>query len=216
MSVAENLARLEERIGEACLRAGRSRTDVTLIAVSKTVEPARVLQAYDAGVRDFGENRLQEALGKVPELPGDITWHFIGKLQSNKAKRATEQFSVIHTLETDSQLKEIQKGGREIVGFVEVNVAEEPQKAGILPEALDETLEQIAHYECVRLKGLMTVGPYDPDAERSRSTFRKLAALAAKHGLPWLSMGMSNDFEVAIQEGSTHIRLGTALFGDRT
>ena len=190
---------------------------VSLIAVSKTVSISDIQAAYDAGQRDFGESRVQEALPKIEVLPKDITWHFIGKLQSNKVKQVAEHFQVIHTLESESQLRELAKIDHDMDCLIEVNIAEEPQKSGILPESLDRFIQSVIECKHVRLKGLMTVGPAHRNAEDMRPYFNRLREMSRKLGEDaWLSMGMSNDFEVAIQEGSTHIRVGSAIFGART
>jgi pyridoxal phosphate enzyme (YggS family) len=215
MSIAENLAWVNGRIEEACARSGRNLSEITLIAVSKTVDVDRIKRAYDLGVRHFGENRLQEAIPKIEALPTDIVWHFIGKLQSNKAKKATELFSVLHTIESTSQLREIEKVGRVVDALIEVNAAKEQQKAGIFAEGLDDLVPSVLNCKGVRFRGLMTVGPMHPDPEMSRPIFRRMAELGRRFGAEWLSMGMSADLEVAIQEGSTHLRIGTALFGER-
>lgn len=215
MGLKENLASVEARISEACASAGRPRESVTLVAVSKTV-PAQVLQeAYDLGLRVFGENRLQEAIPKLEVLPKDIEWHFIGHLQSNKAKRAAQLFDVIQTVCSEGQLKEIEKAERPIEVLIEVNVGEEPQKSGILPVNLAGFVERVLQYEHIRLKGLMTVGPNLEDSEAMRPYFRRMREWNAEIGGTWLSMGMSSDLDVAIQEGATHVRVGTALFGSR-
>lgn len=215
MGIAENLAGIRQRIESACESVGRDPSEVVLIGVTKTVPIELILEAYEAGLRDFGENRYQDAAPKLAHVPSDVTWHFIGKLQSNKARKVAESFDVLHTLESENQMREIQKSGKVLECFVEVNVAREPQKAGIFPEGLDELLAKASHYSCIRIRGLMTVGPQNPESNANRSTFRTLADLAKTHRLPCSSMGMSADFEVAIQEGSTHVRVGTALFGYR-
>lgn len=215
MGLKENLIEVESRIVQACESAGRSRDSVTLVAVTKTV-PAEVLrQAYDLGLRVFGENRLQEAIPKLESLPSDIEWHFIGHLQSNKAKRVAQLFEVIQTVCSEAQLKEIVKAERPIDVLIEVNVGEEPQKSGILPVNLAGFVERVLQYEHIRLKGLMTVGPNLDDSEAMRPYFRRMREWNAEIGGSWLSMGMSSDLDVAIQEGATHVRVGTALFGSR-
>lgn len=189
---------------------------MTLIAVSKTVSIELIREAYDAGHRHFGESRVQEALPKIAALPGDIVWHFIGKLQSNKARRAAEAVHVLHTLENERQLIEIAKAHRTVEGFIEVNLAREPQKSGVLSENLDALIAKVADYPQVLLRGLMTVGPYEATPDEKRVLFRALKGLAREElGLVALSMGMSADYEIAIQEGSTHVRVGSAIFGDR-
>lgn len=197
---------------QACA-AGRP---VTLIAVSKGVGVDQIREAYEAGHRDFGESRLQEALPKIEALPKDIQWHFIGRLQSNKAKRVASAFRIIHSLDSESQLRELGKSHFAVDGLIEVNIGEEPQKTGILPGSLDSFAKSVLECSHVRLRGLMTVGPAHPNAEEMRPYFRQLRKLAESLGPhAWLSMGMSGDFEVAIQEGATHVRVGSAIFGPR-
>ncbi len=215
MSIARNLAQIQARIAQACESVNRDSADVTLIAVSKTFSTDDIKQAYDAGHRHFGESRLQEAQPKIEALPIDIVWHFIGHLQSNKAKKVAQLFEVVHTLDSESQLTEITKAGRPIEGFIEVNIANEPQKAGISPESLDEFAQTVLSYSQVHLTGLMAIGPTVIDSELSRPFFRQLRNHAHRLGVQKLSMGMSQDFDVAIQEGATHIRVGSAIFGSR-
>jgi pyridoxal phosphate enzyme (YggS family) len=213
--IGDNLTAIQDRIDRACDKAGRDPASVTLIAVTKTIEIDAIRAAYDLGMRHFGENRLQEGLTKIEKLPNDAVWHFIGKLQSNKAKKAAESFAAIHTLETESQLKEIDKIDGHIDCLVEVNVADEPQKSGIPANLLDEFVTSVAQYSKVRFRGLMTVGPAMQNQELMRPYFERMRKLRESVGGDWLSMGMSHDFEVAIQEGATHVRVGTALFGAR-
>jgi len=210
--------RLEEinlRIEQACASVNRSPHEVTLIAVSKTIPVDDIRLAYDLGIRNFGESRLQEALPKIEALPKDISWHFIGKLQSNKAKKAGEMFSVIHTLESDAQLHQLEKLNNPVDCLIEVNIAEEPQKSGILPKDLAAFHKKATQSPQVHLRGLMTIGPANLIGQDARPFFRTMRKLLDEIGGGWLSMGMSADFEVAIQEGSTHVRVGTALFGKR-
>jgi pyridoxal phosphate enzyme (YggS family) len=215
MSIARKLAELRQKIESECDLARRDIAEITLIAVSKTVEDSKIQEAYDCRQRHFGESRLQEAIPKIEALPKDIVWHFIGKLQSNKAKRVAQLFDVIHTLESENQLAEISKSGRTIEGFIEVNIAEESQKAGILPDRLDDFIKLALNYPQVQINGLMTIGPVANDLEVTRNCFRTMRNLAARTGVEKLSMGMSHDFGVAIQEGSTHLRIGSAIFGSR-
>jgi pyridoxal phosphate enzyme (YggS family) len=215
MSIASNLADVWNKVKNSCDSAGRDSAEVTLIAVSKNFPIGAIREAYDAGQRHFGESRLQEAQPKIEALPIDIVWHFVGHLQSNKAKKVAQLCDYVHTLETESQLKEIAKSGRKIQGFIEVNIANEAQKTGISPQFLDEFIETVLHYPQVHLTGLMTVGPLVDDPELSRKYFRELRNIAERAGLSRLSMGMSHDFDVAIQEGATHVRVGTAIFGSR-
>lgn len=216
MSIAKNIALIQSQIDRAAETVQRDPNEITLIAVSKTFPIDAIREAYDAGHRHFGESRLQEAQPKIKALPGDIVWHFIGNLQSNKAKKVAQLFEVIHTLESESQLKEIAKAGRQVDGFIEVNIAKETQKAGISTDEVDELIEVVLHYPQVRLCGLMTIGPVEENPETSRKYFRVLKNLANEKDLKGLSMGMSQDFDVAIQEGATHIRVGSAIFGSRT
>ncbi len=216
MDIASRLDRIRERIEIAARSVGRDPSGVTLIAVSKTVDVEAIQAAYDAGQRHFGESRLQEALPKIEALPKDIVWHFVGKLQSNKAKRAAMSFAVIHTLESDSQLRELSKAGREVDGLIEVNIADEPQKSGISAKNLEAFANSGLQYPSVHLRGLMTIGPPLQDPEAMRPFFRELRMLGERIGGQWLSMGMSDDFEVAIQEGATHVRVGSAIFGSRS
>lgn len=214
--LTQRLDSIRSRIVRACSAVGRDPSEVCLIAVTKNVPMESIREAYNLGLRDFGESRLQEALPKIEKLPKDITWHFIGTMQSNKARRIASEFPVIHTLCKASQLIEIAKAGRVIDGLIEINVANEPQKAGISYEGLDEFVRQVLTCREVRLRGLMTIGPVTNEPEVARQYFRRLKdGLRWIPGGDWLSMGMSDDFEVAIQEGSTHIRVGSALFGER-
>ncbi len=215
MSIARNLSIIQDRIRRACDSVNRDPAEITLIAVTKTVSADDIKLAYDLGHRCFGESRLQEAQPKIEQLPNDIDWHFIGHLQSNKAKKVTQLFDCIHTLDSEAQLKEIVKANREIRAFIEVNIAEEMQKAGILTESLDEFAATVLHYPQVHLAGLMTIGPATDDLAVTRKCFRELKSHSRRLGLSKLSMGMSGDFEVAIQEGATHIRVGSAIFGSR-
>lgn len=202
------------RIESVCDSVARDPATVTLIAVSKTVKVDDIRRAYDFGIRHFGESRLQEALPKIEALPNDIIWHFIGKLQSNKAKRASQLFDVIHTLESESQLGEIEKGGL-IEGFVEVNVGKEEQKSGLFPQEVPPFVKKVLQCKNVSFRGLMAIGPANLNAEFMRPYFQRMRELNEEMGGECLSMGMSGDFEVAIQEGATHVRVGSALFGER-
>lgn len=211
-----NLSTVRERIVRAAESVGRDPAEVTLVAVSKTVPVDSVREAYDLGLRVFGESRLQEALPKMTALPSDIEWHFVGKLQSNKAKIAAETFDVIQTLENERQLREIAKSDRVVQGLIEVNIAEEPQKSGISAKLLGEFQKSVLQCRQLQFRGLMTIGPAHQNAEQARPFFRTMRELLDRMGGGWLSMGMSSDLEVAIQEGSTHVRIGTALFGERS
>lgn len=210
------LREVQERIARAAEGAGRDPASVTLIAVSKTHPLESIREAYDAGHRDFGESRLQELIPKWEAAPKDIRWHFIGKLQSNKAKRTAQMGLILHTLESSHQIHEVAKATTDIEALIEVNTTDEPQKSGVVPQALDELVAEVLRCKNVRLRGLMTLGHAHRNAELQRPFFRTLRELNMKMGGEWLSMGMSGDFEVAIQEGSTHVRVGTAIFGERT
>ncbi len=214
--VRARLLAIRDRIERACESAGRDPKGVTLVAVSKTHSAEAIQSAYDLGLREFGESRLQEAIPKIEVLPNDIVWHFVGHLQSNKAKRAGQVFDVVHTIEHESQLIELQKANRRIDALIELNIAKEAQKHGIFTESLDDLRNKVIHYGHVHLRGLMTIGPALDEPEKMRPFFKALRLLNERIGGDWLSMGMSGDFEVAIQEGSTHIRVGTALFGERS
>lgn len=214
-SLADRLSRLHHRIERAATSAGRDPKSVTLVAVSKTVSPQSILEAYELGLRDFGESRLQEAVPKIHQLPADIRWHFIGHLQSNKARRVAELLPVLHSLENERQLAEIEKQPTVVEAFVQVNLSGESQKSGLSPETLDNFLSYAANCQRVRIVGLMTINPADSSDEEARMLFRKLAEMAKERGLPGLSMGMSSDFETAIACGATHVRVGSLLFGDR-
>ncbi|MBL8047234.1 MAG: YggS family pyridoxal phosphate-dependent enzyme [Chthonomonas sp.] len=215
MSIAARLRATHERMAAACESVGRDPADVTLIAVSKTFPVAAIQAAYDAGHRDFGESRWQELEPKAAQLPADIRWHFIGKAQSNKIRRIAEVCTLIHSLESESQILELSKRDEPTNVLLQVNIAQEPQKSGIFPEALDTVINTVLTYDHVRLRGLMTIGPAQAEPEQMRNHFRKMRKLLEQCPGKWLSLGMSGDYEMAIQEGSTHIRVGSAIFGDR-
>jgi len=212
-NIAENLGKIRELIARSEIQSGRVPGSVSLIAVSKGVTAEKIMEAYENGQRDFGESRLQEAQPKIETLPKDICWHFIGELQSNKVKPVANLFTVIHSLDRNSQLSPLQKIDSPIDALIEVNIGKEQQKSGILPDALDEFIESVLKCKHVRLRGLMTIGPVHQNPESARPYFQQLKKLADRFGPEaWLSMGMSSDFEVAIQEGSTHVRVGSAIF----
>jgi PLP dependent protein len=217
--VAENLARVQERVSRAAERAGRGPEGVLLIGVSKTVDVARIRAAVTAGVTTLGENRVQEAKSKIAELGRLAAWHLIGHLQTNKVKDALDLFDLIHSLDRLELAREIERRaaaqGRVVDTLLQVNVAAEATKGGVPPDAVGETLDLIGKLGHVRVRGLMTIPPEVERPEESRPWFRRLRELAERHGLPELSMGMSGDFEVAIEEGATMVRVGTAIFGPR-
>jgi pyridoxal phosphate enzyme (YggS family) len=212
---AANLRDVQARIERACEAVNRDPSGITLIAVSKTY-PAEAIRAfYDLGHRHFGESRLQEALPKVESLPHDIVWHYIGRLQSNKARKVADTFDAVHTLESDAQLREIAKSQRAIDGLIEVNLANEAQKGGRSPGDITLFSENVVQCPNVRFRGLMAIGPAGLSNEALRPLYRGLAEANARLGGTWLSLGMSGDLEAAIAEGATHVRVGTALFGTR-
>jgi len=217
----ERLNQVEERIHGAVGRAGRSRSEVTLIAVTKKFPASVALEAYALGLRHFGENYVQEFETKHPSLasltsPGAAAeFHLIGHLQSNKTRSAAELFQVIETVDSEKLARRLDQSCRSLEVMIEVKLSEEESKAGAAAEALPGLIDAIRKCSNLRLTGLMTMPPWSDDPEQTRPYFRKLAALARMHGLPKLSMGMSHDLEAAIEEGATHIRVGTALFGPR-
>jgi len=215
--LSERLAVVEERIESACRRAGRRREEITLLAVTKVFPAETICEAYTLGLREFGENYVQEFEGKAPALPDlpGARFHLIGHLQSNKSKKAAELFQVIETVDSDRLARRLNECEKELEVMIEVKLSEEQAKSGTAPEELPALIEAIRAYPRLRLSGLMTMPPWSDDPEPSRPYFRKLAALAQEHGLAGLSMGMSHDLEVAIEEGATTIRVGTALFGRR-
>jgi pyridoxal phosphate enzyme (YggS family) len=217
LSIAENLINLEKKIAGVCARVGRSRESVTLIAVSKVFPASALIEAYEAGARDFGENYVQEFEGKFPsvrELAG-ARFHFIGHLQSNKTRKAAEIFSCIQTVDSVKIAQRLNEGPHPLEVFIEVKLSEEGSKAGVAPSELGSLIEGVRGCGNLRLRGLMTMPPWSEDPEVARPYFARLRGLAEEHGLKELSMGMSHDFEVAIEEGSTMIRVGTAIFGKR-
>ncbi len=213
----ERLNQVEERIHNALARSGRLRSDVTLIAVTKKFPPQVMLEAFDLGLRHFGENYVQEFEAKHTALShlSGTTFHLIGHLQSNKARVAAELFQVIETVDSDKLARRLDQVGTPLDVMIEVKLSEEESKAGAAPDALPALIAAIRVCPNLRLTGLMTMPPWSDDPEQTRPYFRKLATLARSHGLRNLSMGMSHDLEAAIEEGATHIRVGTALFGSR-
>ncbi len=212
---------MEERIERALEKSGRLRSDVTLVAVSKKFSAERIREAYLAGQRAFGENYVQEFAEKAPFLSGleGAAFHFIGHLQSNKARQAARLFQVIQTADSVRLIQRLEDAAREresrLEILLEVKVSAEQSKTGALPGAIPELLEAAGKCAHLRASGLMTMPPWSKNPEESRPYFQKLASLANEFGLPKLSMGMSQDLEVAIQEGATILRVGTALFGPR-
>ncbi|MBI4428658.1 MAG: YggS family pyridoxal phosphate-dependent enzyme [Ignavibacteriales bacterium] len=226
--VAENIRNIRKRIEESCLRCGRRREDVRVVAVTKTFDADKIRQALEAGQFDFGENYVQELTQKRTEV-GDprSRWHFIGHLQTNKVKYIADFIHLIHTVDNERVASELQKRGerldRSLDVLVEVHTTDEATKSGIAPAWVLELVKQVSKLSRVRVQGLMTMGPFSEDPEDSRASFRQLADLAKgieKEGIEnvsmqHLSMGMSHDFEVGIEEGATIVRIGTAIFGKR-
>lgn len=225
--LADNLKQVQENIMDACRKVGRNPEEVTLVAVSKT-KPVEMLQeAYDAGARVFGENKVQEIMDKYDRLPSDIQWHMIGHLQRNKVKYIIDKVAMIHSVDSVrlAQTIEAEAAKKDIVMpvLVEVNVAEEESKFGLSTDEVIPFLEEISQYPHIAVKGLMTIAPFVDDAEENRGVFVKLKKLsvdiAAKNinnvTMSVLSMGMTGDYQVAVQEGATMVRVGTGIFGER-
>jgi PLP dependent protein len=232
MSIAANIASIHERIAAAASRAGRNPKEIALMAVSKTHPPERIREAYEAGLRVFGENRIQEFASKVGALQNlpDAEWHMIGHLQTNKASKTTELFHAVDSVDSLKLAEKLDAAarqlGKKLSVLLEINVGGEAAKSGVAPDspALDELLIAAPRLDSLQFRGLMTVPPFTDDPQDARPYFRKLRGLrdniaARKHpgvNMDVISMGMSHDFEVAIEEGSTCVRVGTAIFGERT
>lgn len=224
--VSENLSEIQDAITAACARCGRARDSVQLIAVSKTFAAEAVKEAVEAGQRVFGESKLQEAEAKIAVLPDSLEWHFIGRVQRNKVRKLLGRFSVIHGIDSFKLASYADGVARELglfpKVFLQVNVGGEESKGGFEPEQLDDEMEALLSLERLGIQGLMCIPPAGPDPESARPWFAALRNLRDKleldHdvGLPALSMGMSGDFEVAIEEGATHVRVGSAIFGQRS
>jgi len=227
--ICDNLTQLLDTIAQTAINCGRDPQEITLVAVSKGVKADQIRQAIDSGQTIFGENYLQEAAEKILHLPQEISWHFIGHLQTNKARLAAELFDIVETVDRlkvaqalDKQAKSLKK---KLSILVQVNTGKEKQKSGVFPEEAEQLIRLIAQTTDLRLIGLMTIPPYFADPENSRPYFKALKTLAerlaaqslfADNNQVALSMGMSGDYQVAIEEGATIIRVGTALFGVRT
>lgn len=217
-AIAANAKEVEARIAAACERAGRAPSAVTLIAVTKTFPAEAVTAAIRAGIANVGENRVQEARDKQPLVEGSVRWHLIGHLQSNKAKDAVRLFDVIQSVDSIELAEKLARAAdaaqkqQEIL--LQVNIGREPQKSGIEPDAFADTVKEMAAFPSLRVRGLMAIPPAG-EAEATRAYFRELRAMRDGEGMEQLSMGMSEDFEVAIEEGSTMVRVGRAIFGSR-
>ncbi len=223
----DNFETVEKNVAAACKRAGRDRSEVTLIAVSKTKPVEMLREVYDAGARDFGENKVQEICEKYDQLPSDIKWHMIGHLQRNKVKQVIDKAALIHSVDSYRLAQEIsvqaQKKGLTIPILVEVNIAGEESKFGISAEDTIQLVEEISVLPNLKIQGLMTIAPYVVDAEENRLYFRQIKQLSVdiknknidNVSMDILSMGMTGDYEVAIEEGATMVRVGTGIFGAR-
>lgn len=217
--IGANIDEIKERINRACQRVDRSPDEVTIVAVTKMVQPSAIATAFKLGIRHFGENRVQEAVEKIErlsQLEPHPTWHMVGHLQSNKAKVAVEIFDIIHSIDS-VRLAEVisHRTQRTMPVLLEVNVSGEASKNGFPLTKVEPALEEIARLPRLEVKGLMTIAPLLSDAEQVRPVFRKLRSLRDSFGLEHLSMGMTDDFEVAIEEGATLVRIGRAIFGER-
>jgi pyridoxal phosphate enzyme (YggS family) len=223
MQIAENLKRVKDNISTAAARAGRDPNEITLVVVTKTRTPDEIREAAAAGVEIFGENRVQEAAGKIPKLADlEVSWHMVGHLQRNKAKKALELFDVIQSLDSRRLATEINtRSPSPVPCLLEVNTSGEDSKFGVAPGEVGAVIAELAQYSNIDLQGLMTVGPLTADADRIRRAFAELAGLFAEvkgnagPAFRELSMGMTDDYETAIEEGATIVRIGRAIFGER-
>jgi len=218
---------IRERIAAAAARSGRDPASITVVAASKGQSPERLRAAWEAGITVFGESRVQEGLAKIPHLPPSAEWHFIGPLQTNKVRPAVAAFGVFHSVDrlrlAEALAREAVRLGRVLSCFLEINLACEPTKHGFSERDLDRELPRLARLDGLRWLGLMAIPPATPDGEAARPWFRALRTLSGRivermesaRFAGALSMGMSSDFEVAVEEGATHVRIGTALFGPR-
>lgn len=215
--IASRLATVRTRIASVAQRIGREPESITLIAVCKRKPVEDIMAAYEAGQRDFGENYVQEFAAKHERLPplDEARFHFIGKLQSNKAGKAAGLFSTIHTVDSAKLARRLDRLGKPLEVFLEVKLSPEDSKSGMDPALLESVLEDVAAAPNLQLAGLMAMPPWNADPECARPYFRHLRELAEQYGVNGLSMGMSHDLEVAIEEGATHVRIGTAIFGPR-
>ena len=226
--IKENLNRVQENIRNACARAGRKEEEVTLIAVSKTKPVSMLEEAYALGVRDFGENKVQELVDKAGQLPEDIRWHMIGHLQRNKVKYIIDKVYLIHSVDSlrlaEEISKEAVKHGVTANILIEVNVAGEESKFGVSPEDTPGLIEEISRLPAIQVRGLMTIAPFVEKAEDNRIIFNALLKLYVDISrknidnvhMDFLSMGMTGDYEVAVEEGATFVRVGTGIFGERS
>ncbi|MCM1540854.1 MAG: YggS family pyridoxal phosphate-dependent enzyme [Blautia sp.] len=225
--IRDNLEQVRQTIKDACERAGRDEKEVTLISVSKTKPLSMLREAYEAGARDFGENKVQELMEKIPEMPGDIRWHMIGHLQRNKVKYIVGKVFLIHSVDSLRLAEEISreavKQGTDVDILLEVNVAGEESKFGATLEETTELAVSVSKLPGIHIRGLMTIAPFVENAEENRQYFRKLKQLAVdierknidNVNMNVLSMGMTGDYPTAVEEGATYVRVGTGIFGER-
>lgn len=227
MSVKDNLLEIQSRLAESAVKSGRRPEDILLLAVTKTVPADRIMEAYDLGLKAYGENRVQEYTAKVDVLPKDVDWHIIGRLQRNKIKYIAGKVALVHSLCAENVAEEMQRictlRDTSMDCLVEVNVTGEESKDGVSLDRLEDFLSRISQFDRIRIKGLMTIGRFSPDPEDARAAFAELREWFEKLSkyrndrfeMKYLSMGMSGDFQVAIEEGSNIVRVGSAIFGDR-
>ena len=225
--IGENIQAVEQTIGNACQKSGRKREAVTLIAVSKTKPLSLLREAYAAGIRDFGENKVQELMDKIPEMPSDVRWHMIGHLQRNKVKYIVGRVYMIHSVDSLRLAEEINKEALKknvtVKILLEVNVAGEESKFGTTVSETAALAESIAKFPAVKIEGLMTIAPFVENSEDNRKIFNKLKQLSVdiahrnidNVSMDILSMGMTGDYSVAVEEGATYVRVGTGIFGER-
>lgn len=225
--ISENIRKVEQAIADSCERVGRDKKEVTLIAVSKTKPVTALQEAYEAGARDFGENKVQELLDKIPALPSDIRWHMIGHLQRNKVKYIVDKAFLIHSVDSLRLAEEISREALkkkvDVNILVEVNVAQEESKFGTTTAEAISLVEEISKLPAVHIKGLMTIAPFVENPEENRVFFHKLKQLSVdimqknidNVSMNILSMGMTGDYQVAVEEGATYVRVGTGIFGER-
>ena len=225
--IRDNLTRIQDQISAAAERSGRSPHAICLAAVSKTQPVERILEAIEAGVTDIGENRVQEARSKYNQVNCPVRWHLVGHLQTNKVKQALQMFDLIHSVDSLKLLAEIDRRSTQLNQradvLIQVNTSDEPSKFGIAPDQAPDLIEKSLAYTHVQIKGLMTIGAFLPDPEAVRPSFARLRQLKERIvcqqfpnvDMKYLSMGMTNDFEAAIEEGANLVRIGTAIFGKR-
>lgn len=225
--IKDNISIVEERIEAACKRSGRDVKEVTLIAVSKTKPVSMLKEAYETGIRTFGENKVQELVDKTEQMPEDIKWHMIGHLQRNKVKYLIGKTALIHSVDTYRLAEQInieaKKNHTVMNVLIEVNIADEESKFGVRPDEVSGLIHEISTLDGIRVKGLMTVAPYTENAEENRGYFKKMHQLYVDINaenidnvdMDILSMGMTGDYEIAIEEGATMVRVGTGIFGER-